>query len=220
MNKLIKFFIAGALVLGFQVPAFAQASLEEVIVTAQRSEQSLQDVPIAVTALTGDDLDTKQVITFSDLQLNVPGLNYGQNNFGGSSISIRGIGNLSTGDSFDGSVSYHINDGTITTTGIGVENYDVSRIEILRGPQGTLFGRGTTAGSVNVINNKAELGENYGKVKITAGNYNTQKAEYMGNLSITDQISARFAGYALQRDGYTDNLYMPETGYDLSLIHI
>ena len=214
MNKLIKFFIAVALVLGFQVPAFAQASLEEVIVTAQRTEQSLQDVPIAVTALTGDDLDTKQVITFSDLQLNVPGLNYGQNNFGGSSISIRGIGNLSTGDSFDGSVSYHINDGTITTSGIGVENYDVERIEVLRGPQGTLFGRGTTAGSVNVINNKAELGENYGKVKITAGNYNTQKAEYMGNLSITDQLSARFSGYALQRDGYIDNLYMPETGYD------
>ena len=214
MNRLIKYCLAIVVALGFQVPAFAQASLEEVIVTAQRTEQSLQDVPIAVTALTGDDLDTKQVVTFSDLQLNVPGLNFGQTNFGGSSISIRGIGNLSTGDSFDGSVSYHINDGTITTTGIGVENYDVSRIEILRGPQGTLFGRGTTAGSVNVINNKAELGENYGRVKITAGNYNTQKAEYMGNLSITDQLSARFAGYALQRDGYTDNLFMPETGYD------
>ena len=214
MNKLIKLFIASALVMGFQVPAFAQASLEEVIVTAQRTEQSLQDVPIAVTALSSDDLDTKQVITFSDLQLNVPGLNFGQTNFSGSSINIRGIGNLSTGDSFDGSVSYHINDGTITTTGIGVENYDVERIEILRGPQGTLFGRGTTAGSVNVINNKAELGEDYGKIKVTAGNYNTQKLEYMANLSITDQVSARFAGYALKRDGYIDNLYLPDTNYD------
>ena len=214
MNKLTKLFIASALVMGFQVPAFAQASLEEVIVTAQRTEQSLQDVPIAVTALSGADLDTKQVITFSDLQLNVPGLNFGQTNFSGSSINIRGIGNLSTGDSFDGSVSYHINDGTITTTGIGVENYDVERIEILRGPQGTLFGRGTTAGSVNVINNKAELGEDYGKIKVTAGNYKTQKLEYMANLSITDQLSARFAGYALKRDGYIDNLYLPDTNYD------
>ena len=77
MNKLIKLSITSALVFGFQVPAFAQASLEEVIVTAQRTEQSLQDVPIAVTALSSDDLDTKQVITFSDLQLNVPGLNFG-----------------------------------------------------------------------------------------------------------------------------------------------
>ena len=139
MNKLIKLFIASALVMGFQVPAFAQASLEEVIVTAQRTEQSLQDVPIAVTALSSDDLETKQVITFSDLQLNVPGLNFGQTNFGGSSISIRGIGNLSTGDSFDGSVSYHINDGTINTSGIGVENYDVERIEILLAKIGMRF---------------------------------------------------------------------------------
>ena len=76
MNRFIKFLIAGAVIMGFQVPAFAQASLEEVIVTAQRTEQSLQDVPIAVTALTSDDLDVKQVITFSDLQLNVPGLSY------------------------------------------------------------------------------------------------------------------------------------------------
>ena len=104
MNRSIKFFIACALVLGFQVPAFAQSSFEEVIVTAQRTEQSLQDVPIAVTALTSDDLDSKQIITFSDLQLNVPGLNFTQTNFGGSSINLRGIGRLSTGTSFDQSV--------------------------------------------------------------------------------------------------------------------
>ena len=73
--------MAVAVALGFQVPAFAQASLEEVIVTAQRTEQSLQDVPIAVTALSADDLVEKQVVTFSDLQLNVPSLQFGQGQY-------------------------------------------------------------------------------------------------------------------------------------------
>ena len=91
MNRFIKYCLAVVVALGFQVPAFAQASLEEVIVTAQRTEQSLQDVPIAVTALSGDDLVEKQVITFSDLQLNVPSLQFGQGQYADSSISLRAV---------------------------------------------------------------------------------------------------------------------------------
>ena len=157
MNRFIKYCLAVVVALGFQVPAFAQASLEEVIVTAQRTEQSLQDVPIAVTALSSDDLDTKQVITFSDLQLNVPGLNFGQTNFGAASVNLRGIGRLSTGNSFDQSVSYHVNEAPVGTSGVGLEQYDVARVEVLRGPQGTLFGRGATAGARNVITNKRDF---------------------------------------------------------------
>ena len=151
MNKLIKFFIAGSLALGFNVPVFAQASLEEVIVTAQRTEQSLQDVPIAVTALSADDLVEKQVVTFSDLQINVPSLQFGQGQYADSSISLRGIGALAVGLSYDGSVGYHINQVPIPTSAIGDENFDTSRIEVLRGPQGTLFGRGSTGGAVNIV---------------------------------------------------------------------
>ena len=215
MNKLIKFFIAGALVLGFQVPAFAQASLEEVIVTAQRTEQSLQDVPIAVTALGSEDLVEKQVVTFSDLQLNVPSLQYGQSGqYADSSISLRGIGALAVGLGYEGSVSYHVNDTPVPTSAIGDENFDVSRIEILRGPQGTLYGRGSTGGAVNVITNKPDFDEMYGKVKVTAGNYNTQKLETMFNLPINDMFALRAAGYMLKRDGYVDNLFLPDEHYD------
>ena len=214
MNKLIKFFIAGALVLGFQVPAFAQASLEEVVVTAQRTEQSLQDVPIAVTALSGDDLVEKQVITFSDLQLNVPSLQFGQGQYADSSISLRGIGALAVGLSYDGSVGYHINQVPIPTSAIGDENFDISRIEVLRGPQGTLFGRGSTGGAVNVVTSQPDFDETYGRAKITAGNYNTQKLEGMFNMPINDSLAVRFAGYALKRDGFIDNLYMPDSHYD------
>ena len=140
MNRFIKYCLAITVALGFQVPAFAQASLEEVIVTAQRTEQSLQDVPIAVTALSADDLEGRQVVTFSDLQLNVPSLQFGQGQYANSSISLRGIGALAVGQSYDGSVGYHLNEVPIPTSAIGDENFDVARIEVLRGPQGTLYG--------------------------------------------------------------------------------
>ena len=214
MNKFIKFLATAALVMGFQIPAFAQGAFEEVIVTAQRTEESLQDVPIAVTALSSDDLDEKQIITFSDLQLNVPGLNFGQTNFGGASINIRGIGRLSTGASFDQSVSYHVNESPIATAGVGIEQYDVARVEVLRGPQGTLYGRGATAGAINVVTNKPSFDGNEGRVKVTVGNYNTQKIEAMFNHTVTDNIAVRFAGYDLQRDGYIDNLFLPNEDYN------
>ena len=214
MNRLIKYCLAAIVALGFQVPAFAQASLEEVIVTAQRTEQSLQDVPIAVTALSGDDLVEKQVVTFSDLQLNVPSLQFGQGQYADSSVSLRGIGALAVGLSYDGSVGYHLNQVPIPTSAIGDENFDTARIEILRGPQGTLFGRGSTGGAVNIVTAKPDFDEQYGRAKITAGNYNTQKFEGMFNLPINDNFAVRFAGYGLKRDGYIDNLYMPDTHYD------
>ncbi len=214
MNRFIKYCLAVAVALGFQVPAFAQASLEEVIVTAQRTEQSLQDVPIAVTALSADDLVEKQVVTFSDLQLNVPSLQFGQGQYADSSISLRGIGALAVGLSYDGSVSYHLNEIPIPTSAIGDENFDTARIEILRGPQGTLFGRGSTGGAVNVVSAMPDFDEQYGRAKITAGNYNTQKFEGMFNMPINENFAVRFAGYGLKRDGYIDNLFMPDTHYD------
>jgi len=214
MNRFIKYCLAVAVALGFQVPAFAQASLEEVIVTAQRTEQSLQDVPIAVTALSSDDLVERQVVTFSDLQINVPSLQFGQGQYADSSISLRGIGALAVGLSYDGSVGYHINEAPIPTSAIGDENFDVARIEVLRGPQGTLYGRGTTGGAVNIVTNMPDFDEQYGKVKVTAGNYNTQKVEVMFNMPINDMFAARFSGYGLKRDGYIDNLFLPDTHYD------
>ena len=214
MNRFIKYCLAVAVALGFQVPAFAQASLEEVIVTAQRTEQSLQDVPIAVTALGADDLIERQVITFSDLQINVPSLQFGQGQYADSSISLRGIGALAVGLSYDGSVGYHINETPIPTSAIGDENFDVARIEVLRGPQGTLYGRGSTGGAVNVVTNMPDFDEQYGRVKVTAGNYNTQKLEGMFNLPINENFAVRFSGYGLKRDGFIDNLFLPDTHYD------
>ena len=141
-------------------------------------------------------------------------MQFGQGQYANSSISLRGIGALAVGQSYDGSVGYHLNEVPIPTSAIGDENFDVARIEVLRGPQGTLYGRGTTGGAVNVVTNMPDFDETYGRVKVTAGNYNTQKLEGMFNLPINDNFAVRFAGYGLKRDGYIDNLFMPDTHYD------
>ena len=134
----------------FMGSSFAQEAssgleIEEIIVTAQKREESLQDVPIAVSALSADDLALRQAVRFTDLQLNVPNLSYSETNFGGSSVSIRGIGRLATGISFDQSVTTHINESPWGENTNVATMFDMDRVEVLRGPQGTLFGRGTTA---------------------------------------------------------------------------
>ena len=128
MNKLIKFFIAGALVLGFQVPAFAQASLEEVIVTAQRVEQSLQDVPLAVSAFSADALKEQQIEGMSDLQLAAPSLQFAASDGTGGAFSIRGITNLATSATADSGVEVHVNDIPMgRTTAQDGEFFDLER---------------------------------------------------------------------------------------------
>ena len=146
--------------LGSTVPvsAISETALEEIIVTAQRSEESLQDVPIAVTALTGDMLQDKGVINPSDLQMQAPNVSFSSTNFGGSSFSIRGIGQLVISSSADAGVSIHQNEIPYSTNLNANEFFDVARVEVLRGPQGTLFGRNATGGVVNIVTQMPEYG--------------------------------------------------------------
>jgi iron complex outermembrane receptor protein len=113
--------------------------MEEVVVTAQKRASTVQDTAIAVSAFDGDALDDRQISTTSELQFSVPNMMFGKGNFEGSSISIRGVGNLAVADSSDNGVGIHINDVYLNEPRIfEVEFYDVERMEILRGPQGTL----------------------------------------------------------------------------------
>lgn len=123
-------------VLGFSNGVLAQSSnaIEEVVVTAQRVSESIQDVPIAVTALTGQMLEDKQVITVSDLQMNAPNVSFTNTNFGGNSLSIRGIGRLLTAATGDAGVSVHTNEISIGPNLSSSEFFDLERVEILRGP--------------------------------------------------------------------------------------
>jgi len=146
------------------------------------------------------------------MQYNVPNMLFSKTNFEGSSISIRGVGNSAVADSSDQGVGVHINDIYLNEPRIfEVEFFDVARVEVLRGPQGTLYGRNTTAGVVNMITAKP-TDDKEGKIKVGVGDYNEVKLEGMFNLPLSNNVATRLAVYSLNRDGYTDNVY---TGNDI-----
>lgn len=189
--------------------AYAQSITDDVIiVTAQRQEQSVQDVPIAVSAFGGEDLQSRQLETFQDIQFNIPNFAFSKSQFTSSSISIRGIGALAVGASTEPSTSIHINDIYIQAPRLfETEFFDVERLEILRGPQGTLFGRNATGGVVNVITNKASTDGFSGYVDAEYGNYDAVKLQGALNVPLSDTLAVRLAGTTINRDGYTQNVY-------------
>jgi outer membrane receptor protein involved in Fe transport len=188
--------------------AFAQSISDEIVVTAQRQEQSLQDVPIAVSAFGGEDLSARQLESFQDIQFNIPNFAFSKSQFTTSSISIRGIGALAVGASTEPSTSIHINDVYIQAPRLfETEFFDVERLEILRGPQGTLFGRNATGGVINVITNKASTDAIGGYVDAEYGTYNSVKVQGALNLPLSETLAVRVAGTTIQRDGYTENVF-------------
>ena len=188
--------------------------IEEVTVTAQRVAESIQDVPIAVTALTGDALEERQVITPSDLQINASNVSFTATNFGGSSFSIRGIGNLVIGRSGEPGVSQHLNEIAVSTNLNTLEFFDMERVEVLRGPQGTLYGRNATGGVINFVTRKPDMGEVNGFVDFEYGNYDHARGKFGVNLPLGDSVAIRLAGFKLDRDGYTRNLAYGQTNSD------
>jgi outer membrane receptor protein involved in Fe transport len=188
--------------------AFAQSIDDEIVVTAQRQEQSAQDVPIAVSAFSGNDLQARQLESFQDIQFNIPNFAFSRTQFTGSTISIRGIGALAVGASTEPSTSVHINDVYINAPRLfETEFFDIQRLEILRGPQGTLFGRNATGGVINVITNKASPDGVSGYADAEYGNYNSVKAQGALNVPLSDTLAVRLAGTVIQRDGYTENIF-------------
>ncbi len=198
-------------------PAYAQDAPQaddaaddsgEIIVTAQRQAQSLQDVPIAVSAFSAESLEKQQIENASDLQLTLPNVNFSKGNFTGSSFTIRGIGDLCVGVSCDSATAIHL-DGTplLGTRLFETEYFDLERIEVLRGPQGTLFGRNATSGVVNIIPARPDLTGFKASAEAEYGNYDSIKAKAMVNLALGDTIGVRVAGFYLKRDGYTKNVF-------------
>lgn len=187
------------------------SSVEELIITAQRVAESIQDVPIAVTALTDDMLADRQIVTPSDLQLNTPNVSFGATNFGGSNFSIRGVGQLVISRSGETGVSSHVNEIAVATNLNTIEFFDLERVEILRGPQGTLFGRNATGGALNVVTKMPSLDGFDGFADIEAGNFSHSRLKGAMNLPLTSNIAFRVSGFKLKRDGYTENLAYGQT---------
>ena len=199
-------------------PAFAQDAADEVerdafggeiVVTAQRQSERLQDVPIAVSAFSTEALEAQQIKTPSDLQLTLPNVTFTKTNFTGASFTIRGIGDLCVGTTCDSATAIHLNgDPLFSTRLFETEFFDLERIEVLRGPQGTLFGRNATSGVVNVITAKPKLGTFEAAAEAEYGNYDSMKAKGMVNIPLGDTMGLRVAGIYLNRDGYTKNEFL------------
>lgn len=177
-----------------------------IVVTAQKKSQNLLDVPIAISAFDAGNIDDKVIDDAVDLSFSVPNLTV--DTFG---ASLRGVGNLAISSTSESGLGYHVNGVYLGSAATEAEFYDLERIEVLRGPQGTLYGRNTTAGVLNVITKKA-TDEFEGYVTAGYGNFNSIKLRGAINLPIADGVSTRVAGFYLNRDGYTTNLF---TGTDL-----
>ncbi|RHW19323.1 TonB-dependent receptor [Sphingomonas gilva] len=185
-----------------------QGGIADIIVTAQRQSQRLQDVPIAVTAFTAEALEEQQIENASDLQITLPNVTFTKTNFTSSSFTIRGIGDLCVGVTCDSATGIHINDMPLQNTRLfEAEYFDLERIEVLRGPQGTLFGRNATSGVVNFITARPDLSGFGAAGEFEYGNYDSIKGKAMINLPIGETLGIRLAGTYVNRDGYTYNQF-------------
>ena len=189
--------------------ADASNAIDDIIVTAQRVGQNLQSVPIAITAFSAEALERQQIKNTQDLQLTLPNITFTKGNFTGSSFTIRGVGDLCVGGTCDSATAIHLNDLPLFGTRLfETEYFDLERVEVLRGPQGTLFGRNATAGVVNFITIKPDLSGIHAGVEGEYGNYNSYKVKGMINVPLNEHIGVRVAGFYLNRDGYTKNIYL------------
>jgi len=184
------------------------AYTDDIVITAQRQSQTLQEVPIAVSAFSAETLQAQQIDNASDLQLTLPNVQFSKGNFTAASFTIRGIGDLCVGISCDSATAIHLNGSPLIGTRLfETEYFDLERIEVLRGPQGTLFGRSATSGVVNIITAKPVLEQFSVSAEGEYANYESYRAKAMINIPIGETLAVRLAGFYLNRDGYTENLF-------------
>ncbi len=185
--------------------------LDEVIVTAQKREESSQNIGIAITVLDSDRLINSEVNNIQDIQHLAPSMQVGES-FGFAQLMIRGVGTDNPFAGGDPSVAMHI-DGVVTGQSSAQFGslFDVERIEVLRGPQGTLYGRNTTGGSVNVITKKPTE-ETTGYARLALGNYDLVKFDGAVGGSLSENLQGRIAVRSVNRSGYGENI---ATGDDI-----
>src|SRR5687767_7178382 len=180
--------------------------LAEVVITAQKRQQSLQDVPLSVSAFTGDMLKEGRMADIRGIVDFTPGFSGKTEDGFTDALAMRGIATNDFGIGGDPSVAMFV-DGIWSgrTGGVMTSMYDVERAEVVKGPQGTLFGRNSIAGAVSVITNKPDsaFGAN---AELTFADYGHVEAQAMVNVPINEQWAVRAAGYVLENDGFLENL--------------
>jgi iron complex outermembrane receptor protein len=213
VGRILRPFIVtlGALTLfaGFTQPVFAQGkgSLEEIVVTARYRQEKLQDTPIAITAITAHDLQVRGFTSSYEIGYTVPNasLRPAQAAFGNTMTAyIRGIGQYDFNFAFEPGVAIYVDDVYQPfTLGSEVDLMDLERVEVLRGPQGTLFGRGAIGGAIRYVSKKPE-GDNTGYIQVTTGDYSRIDVRAGYDFALTKNLFARVSGVTKHRQGYQD----------------
>jgi iron complex outermembrane recepter protein len=209
-HPIVRGFVAVGVITITSPPVLSQV-LEEVTVTAQKRNQSMQDVPVAVTAYTGEDLQQGRISDVADLSVANPSftINVQHNKVSNSPAHIRGVGTTGTNAAFEGAVGLYVDGVYRSRPGMVMSTFnDIGSLEILRGPQGTLFGKNTSAGALVLASNSPTFEFDAG-LEANLGNYHREKFSGYVNGPVTDTLALRFAAISNQRDGYFDN---PFTG--------
>lgn len=204
--------LSGALIAAFTAStAYAQegaSDSDEIIVTAQKREQSIQNVPLAVTAFSGETLQELGVQSMTDVVAQVPNVSF-QAPFGDSGapvFNIRGVSTIDFGDSNEPSVSVYMDDIYVgTPAGQSLQLFDMRRVEVLRGPQGTLYGRNATGGLVHFISN-TPTDDFYANIQAQLGSYDQRVLEAAISGPLAEGVRARVAGKLNQDDGWQQNV--------------
>ncbi|HET6554694.1 MAG TPA: TonB-dependent receptor plug domain-containing protein, partial [Dyella sp.] len=179
----------------------APVELEEIIVTAQKTSESASKTPIALSVYSGEELAQRGVVSVSDLQNIAPAVNVDRTPFG-VNINIRGVTTTDNTSKGSQGVAFTVDGVPIGRPAeIGLSFLDVQRVEVLRGPQGTLYGKSSTGGAVNVISNKP-VDQFEASAAFETGNYNLRRGELMVNLPVTDTLALRAAASSNVRDGF------------------
>ena len=201
------------------ISAQSQATIEEVVVTSRKKSESLQDVPLSVATLGEQNLEEKGINVFEDYLLQLPGVTAGGSGPGNNTIYIRGLASTTPALTTAGvaglapNVSFYLDEQPLAQPGRNLDVYaaDVSRIEVLSGPQGTLFGASSQAGVVRMITNKPVIGESESSLEVESrfmseGSHGS-KVEYVSNIPMGDSTAMRFVAYRDRKGGYICLLY-------------
>ncbi|MBB6253279.1 TonB-dependent receptor [Nitrospirillum iridis] len=187
--------------------------LDEIVVTAERREQSLQNAPIAVSALAGTALRDSGVADVSDLTRSVPSVVIAPAVGGVPQIYLRGVGTFASNAYAEQSVAFNL-DGVYISRPAGANGvfYDVQRVEVLKGPQGTLYGRNASGGALNVLPETPQLDKLSAAATLEIGNYDLRKGDAYVNVPLSDKAALRASGMVIDRKGYLSDGYNDDKG--------
>lgn len=200
-----------------ETAAGSQRAIEEVVVTARKRAESLQDVPVAVSAFSGAELESQTIQEFADLDAQLPGVYISQQQADPTVavVSIRGQSQADTLLTTDSSVGVYVDGVNLPRQqGLNANMFDMERVEVLRGPQGTLYGRNTTGGAINLITRKPDYTGWHGYVEAGAGNENFTQFSGAVNIPLAETAAARLAVQKTDQDGWGESNFTGNELYD------